>query len=213
MKKLRLHAIIERSKVNGPGERLTIWTQGCAKACKGCFNPETWAFESGELWEPTSLAARVRELDPQGLTLTGGDPLEQPEALAEFLAALHEPDGSLLILPLGILCFTGYTVEEIEVLEGLYGEAARRCVDMIDVLIDGRFVEAQRVDHVLAGSSNQRFHWLCRENRGEARIPRQTILTDQEVELHAGAEIGVLEVTGFPNVDRRDLSRLGIRVL
>ena len=84
---LSISSILSQSEVNGPGERLVVWTQGCSKACPGCFNPETWKFSRKNLWESTELAEKVFSSSPDGLTLTGGDPLEQPEALLEFLAA------------------------------------------------------------------------------------------------------------------------------
>lgn len=209
---LRVHAVLHRSRVNGPGERMVIWTQGCAKGCPGCFNPETWSFSRGRQTDVRLLAAEVLASGAEGLTITGGDPFEQPFALLLFLLALHESDDTLSSLPLGVICFTGYTLEEIEDFEGAAGEAMRACLPMIDLLVDGRYVEALRRDSHLAGSCNQRFHFSSVAGRGEARISRESVAGDHEVEIHV-SEDGGLQVTGFPVVDRARFARMGVRVL
>ena len=195
---------------------MVIWTQGCGKGCRGCFNPETWNFEAGNWRAAIELANDVFKVNPEGLTLTGGDPFEQPEALYEFLHFIDtsedtDPDDLKLELPKGIICFTGYTLEEIFELPGVRGDAARACLDHIDLLIDGRFEEEQRVDHVLAGSSNQRFHFLDKPGRGRDKIDPSEVQIDQAVEIHLGEQ--GLEVTGFPSIQRPWLKAHGLRVL
>lgn len=210
MSNLSLHSILSQSEVNGPGERLVIWTQGCSKGCPGCFNPETWKFSSTWMEDCTSLAERVISSNPDGLTLTGGDPLEQPEALLEFLKALHR-DGapeSLAadFLPKGIICFTGYLLEELT-------GAALECVEYLDLLIDGRYVEQLRYTSVLAGSSNQRFHFSSHVGRGESRLDKESILIDQAIEIHIDdIDSSIIRVTGFPTIDRAFLKKYGLSV-
>lgn len=203
---LNIHAILNHTEVNGPGDRMAIWTQGCSKGCKGCFNPHTWSTDTESNWIPEKLAELVKVINPEGLTLTGGDPLEQPEALLEFLQALHTPEGALDILPKGIICFTGYTIEEIEELPEV-----KACLPYIDLVIDGRYIDALRFSNGLAGSSNQRFHFLKAEGRGEARIPEEVITIDQEMELHFEDD-DAIQVTGFPEIDRARLKELGIKM-
>lgn len=210
MADLSLHSMLSQSEVNGPGERLVIWTQGCAKACPGCFNPETWKFSSKWVENSRKLAAHVISSNPDGLTLTGGDPLEQPEALLEFLRALHD-DGSgeslrADLFPKGIICFTGYVIEE------LVGAAAE-CLEYIDLLIDGRYMEQLRYTSGLAGSSNQRFHFSSLPGRGESRLQRAEILIDQAVEVHVDdIDPSIVRITGFPSIDRTFLKRHGLRI-
>jgi anaerobic ribonucleoside-triphosphate reductase activating protein len=213
---IKLHSVIDSSAVNGPGDRMVIWTQGCDKGCRGCFNPETWKFEAGDWRSVISLGNDVFKANPDGVTLTGGDPLEQPEALLEFLrfidtSADSDPVDIKLDLPKGIICFTGYTIEEIFELPGVRGDAARACLDHIDLLIDGRFEEKLRVDHVLAGSSNQRFHFLDKPGRGRDKINPEEVQIDQSVEIHLGKDS--LEVTGFPTISRSWLKERGLRIL
>lgn len=207
---LNIHAVLPQSEVNGPGERLVIWTQGCTKGCKGCFNESTWSFKKNKFVFSRKLAAHVISSNPEGITLTGGDPLEQPEALLEFLRALHgDGSGESLradFLPKGIICFTGFLIEELD-------GAAAECLEYIDLLIDGRYVEQLRYTSGLAGSSNQRFHFSSLPGRGESRLQRSEILIDQAVEVHIDdIDPSIIRVTGFPSIDRTFLKRHGLRV-
>lgn len=208
--KLSLHSMLLQSEVNGPGERLVIWTQGCTKGCPGCFNPETWKFARKNLRVPAELAEEVISSNPEGLTLTGGDPLEQPEALLDFLKSLHDggtPESLRAdLLPRGVICFTGFVIEELR-------GAALECIDYIDLLIDGRFIEKLRYTSGLAGSSNQRFHFNSREGRGEARISRDEVFFDQAVEIHVDDDDpSIIRITGFPSIDRKWLRSQGLFV-
>jgi len=201
---LLIHSMIPSSEVNGPGSRFVIWTQGCSKGCRGCFNPETWKSSGGMFWNPVELAELVLASGAEGLTLTGGDPLEQPDSLLEFLRALH--DGEILKgLPKGIICFTGFVIEELP-------DAAQECLRYIDLLIDGRYVEELRFENGLAGSSNQRFHFSNLPGRGVHLIGEDVVVTDQAIEVHSSAGDEV-EVTGFPAINRQLLKKLGLKII
>jgi anaerobic ribonucleoside-triphosphate reductase activating protein len=158
----RVHAVEPRSRANGPGARYVIWLQGCTLGCAGCFNPTTHPHAGGQL-RPVAellaeLAAAVRadaesvaRGDPgaprppiSGLTLSGGEPLQQAEAAAALLAGARA-------LGLSTLVFSGYTREEIEALP--FGPAA---LASIDVLVDGRYRSTERLGAGLRGSANQR---------------------------------------------------------
>ena len=204
---LRIHSIIQGTEVNGPGNRYALWTQGCAKGCSGCFNTETWAHSNGVWWTPQALAIDALTSGLEGITATGGDPLEQPEALLTFLQALHDENGNLRGFPRGIICFTGYTMDEV-----LSIPAATACLPYIDLLIDGRYVESLRYTSGLAGSSNQNFNFNERPGRGRALIPEEEIHTDQGVEVFGG-EDNTVQITGFPVIDRKWLAKLGLKVI
>jgi anaerobic ribonucleoside-triphosphate reductase activating protein len=203
---INIHAVINGSEVNGPGNRIVVWTQGCTKGCKGCFNENTWNFKRKNLMTVKSLAEIIFSSKCDGLTLTGGDALEQPEALLEFLKLLHTESGELLpgILPKGIICFTGFLIEELT-------GAALECLRYIDLLIDGRYVEKLRYTNGLAGSSNQRFHFSKAVGRGEFLIPRAEVLIDQSIEVHVD-DSDIIQVTGFPSIDRKFLRDYGLDI-
>lgn len=148
---MRLHALLPRSRANGPGERAVVWFQGCALACPGCFNPGTHDFGAGRVAAVGDVLDRLaldRPLD--GLTVSGGEPFAQPAALRALLAAFRRRTG------LTTLVFSGYSLREIERMES--GPAI---LAEIDLLVAGRFAQKRRQRGVpLLGSANQRLHHL-----------------------------------------------------
>lgn len=209
MAKIKIHSILSESKVNGPGSRIVIWTQGCSKACKGCFNPETWTNEGGlnaSVYETYQLIKTLLTHNT-GITITGGDPMEQSESLYYLLKIIN--DNLMDQLPDGIILFTGYTMEEIENHED---KLLAHIIPLVDLLIDGRYEESLKNNNVLSGSSNQQFHFNCINNRGESRIPRHSVEIDQSVEIHDGPQ-NLIQITGFPNVDRKFFKDKGLDII
>ena len=143
---------------NGPGVRVSLFVSGCTHRCPGCFNEEAWDFGYGqpftEAQEDKILAALV-PAHIKGLSLLGGEPFEpdNQRALLPFLRRVKEacPDKE-------VWCYSGYT------LDGELWRASRaRCqytdemLSLIDVLVDGPFVEAKKdLNLRFRGSSNQR---------------------------------------------------------
>ena len=148
--RISLSGVTGDSIVDGPGLRLTIFTQGCLHHCPGCHNPESHDPRRGEPLTveraETICAAIAANPILDGVTLSGGDPLLQPEAMAAFLRLVKERTGQ------NVWCYTGYTLEEC-----LADPARRECLRWIDTLVDGRYVEALRdLSLDFRGSSNQR---------------------------------------------------------
>lgn len=155
--RLRLAGIVEDSIVDGPGLRLTIFTQGCPHDCPGCHNPETHPVNGGSFHSLDELVARYRE-NPllSGVTFSGGEPFLQAAPLAELAARIHALGGT-------VITYTGYIFEELAVRARKDGAIAA-LLDATDLLIDGPFIEALRsLDIAWRGSSNQRL--LDRELR------------------------------------------------
>ena len=189
---INLHSTIKSSRVNGPGDRFVIWTQGCRKMCKNCYNPETWSHYRNNLIDIDLLVEEIKNSSTTGVTISGGDPFEQPEELFYLLGEIKQLD-----LSDGVIVFSGYTIDEIRVREEL-----RKCLDYIDVLIDGLYIDEKRITNGLAGSSNQEFHFLT------DKISRDNILIDQEVEIHLLGEL--IQITGFPLIDKNNMKLKGI---
>ncbi|MDB4964220.1 MAG: Radical domain protein [Myxococcales bacterium] len=146
----RIHAIEPRSRANGPGARFVVWMQGCTLGCPGCFNPGTHVGGGREISiaELTDQIAAAQAAGIEGISLSGGEPLQQAEASAAILEAARG-------LGLSTLAFSGYTIEEIRALPGGPDVLAR-----LDVLIDGRYVAGERLATGLRGSENQRIQLL-----------------------------------------------------
>lgn len=132
--------------VDGPGFRTAIYCAGCAHACPGCHNPQSWAFGEGREMSTEALMA-VIEADPfADVTFTGGDPMYQAEGFTALAEAIKRQT------PKTIWCYTGFTFEAL-----LRDEACHRLLESIDVLVDGPFIERLRdPDLLFRGSSNQR---------------------------------------------------------
>lgn len=177
----RVHGVLPRSVANGPGERFTIWSQGCALACPGCFNPETHTVVGGAARTVGELVDEVLAEVPgiEGVTLTGGEPLEQPAAVAAFCAELRSR------ADLGVIVLTGFTRTEIET-----DPARAGAVAAADLVVAGRFNQRRKVAAGLRGSANKAY-WdrTGRYRRSELRgIP--------EMEVIIGAD-GMVTVTGM----------------
>lgn len=146
---MKIHAIEPRSRANGPGARFVVWFQGCSLGCAGCFNPATHPTVGGRDIAADELIGQLRSTAGiEGVTLSGGEPLQQPDAAVAILDAARELD-------LSTLAFSGYTIDEIRTLPG-----GPEVLAKLDVLIDGRYVAGDRFASGLRGSANQRIHRL-----------------------------------------------------
>lgn len=144
---LRILSILEDTTVDGPGFRTSIYCAGCNHHCPGCHNPQSWAADAGQEMNVEDIM-QVIEADPfaPGVTFTGGDPMQQPEGFAALATAIRERTSK------NIWCYTGYTYERI-----LQMPAQRNLLRLVDVLVDGPYVAAQRNEGLLfRGSANQR---------------------------------------------------------
>jgi anaerobic ribonucleoside-triphosphate reductase activating protein len=148
---LRLHQFLPFSRANGPGARAVIWVQGCSLGCPGCFNPDTHSFANGELVPVDDLFQKIADLKDsiEGITISGGEPLQQCEPLALLLERIRGETS------LSVLIFTGYTWEEL-----LKRPGAERILSCTDVLIAGRYVQEQRIARGMRGSNNKTIHLL-----------------------------------------------------
>lgn len=144
----RLSGIVNDSIVDGPGLRLAVFMQGCPYACPGCHNPDTHDPLGGQEADTGEVRALL-EKNPllDGLTLSGGEPLMQPEAARE-MAAMAKSMG------LNVWCYTGDTIEHMLKEQD---PAIMATLEYIDVLVDGPFILAQKsLDLSFRGSKNQR---------------------------------------------------------
>ncbi len=147
---VQIHAYESFSRANGPGARAVVWFQGCPLACPGCFNPETHDPGGGHLSDTELLAGEILSKGQgiAGISLTGGEPFSQPEALLDLVQLLRPS-------PLSILVFSGYEIAEIRQMP--CGPAILNC---LDILIAGPYDLNRCLRHSLLGSSNQTIHFL-----------------------------------------------------
>ena len=134
----------------GPGRRFVIWLQGCKRRCYGCASPEFQPLDGGTRISVDQLLDKIVEsADIDGLTVSGGEPMLQKEALSSLLHKVREmrPD-------LSVILFTGYLLEDFQ------SDVSKDVLDCIDLLIDGEYYHEQNDDMGLRGSANQRLHFL-----------------------------------------------------
>lgn len=145
---LRIHQIGRHIRVLGPGDRYVIWVQGCKQRCEGCVAPDAQPLEGGREIPVQALAEEILAQEhTDGLTISGGEPFLQAEALTALLEAVHARRD------LGVIMYTGYLLEALRAGELPY---ARELLGHVDLLIDGPYVQALNDNGALRGSSNQR---------------------------------------------------------
>ena len=152
------YAVIKKNDIaNGPGVRVSLFVSGCRHHCKNCFNEEAWDFTYGTSFTDKTIEEILVALTPDyvaGLSILGGEPFE-PENQQEVLRLVklvrqRFPEKT-------IWCYTGFTMEK-DLLSGHTGslQVVRELLSCLDVLVDGKFVEALKDPGLIfRGSSNQ----------------------------------------------------------
>ena len=143
---------------NGPGVRISLFVSGCTHRCRNCFNQMAWDFSYGAPFTKEVEEQILKELKPdyiRGLTLLGGEPMEpeNQEGLLSFLERVKEQYPGK-----DIWCYTGY-VFETDILGKMLKTVPQtaRILELVDVLVDGPFVEEKKdITLLFRGSSNQR---------------------------------------------------------
>lgn len=150
--KIRYHSIVPCSHVDGPGDRVVLFLQGCSIRCPGCQSPHLWDNAGGHEVDPAALTDQLLAFtsDPARVTISGGEPTDQPHALLSLLIRLHylSPD-------LHIVLYSGRTLPEIR---AHLGETlAWRILLLVNVLVDGPYIADLDDAHMQhRGSRNQR---------------------------------------------------------
>jgi anaerobic ribonucleoside-triphosphate reductase activating protein len=183
---LRIALVTTHSRVLGPGVRCVVWFQGCSLNCRGCIAAEM--NEAPPLMTTTSVAladwcGSIPGI--QGVTLSGGDPFDQPlDALADFLMRLRTQTS------LNVMLYTGRTLAQLRASDS---PDVATILTLVDILIDGPYVESLNDGIGWRGSSNQRVHYLSdsrvfERDRGEV---------NRRLEVSLDAK-GALSMVGLP---------------
>jgi anaerobic ribonucleoside-triphosphate reductase activating protein len=179
---LNIHSVIKASRVNGPGVRLVVFTQGCRLGCEGCFNTALHPFEGGEETSPKALLKEHLSKKTEGITVSGGEPFEQPEALLTLLKETKEKYNLTTVV------YSGFGYAQL-----LEKSETREVLEYIDVLIDSRFQKESLVPTLLSrGSTNQSFIFLT------DRYALKDFYMPGKVEITISPD-GEITSTGFSN--------------
>ena len=133
----------------GHGKRIGIWVQGCSIRCQGCVNPSLWTTQNGHDVDIEYLVSWISKIHDQfdGITITGGEPFEQYEALIAFSSFIKKKTG------LNIYVFIGYSLEELK--DKLKDRLFK---STIDYLMHERYIAGKHENNNIRGSSNQNLY-------------------------------------------------------
>jgi anaerobic ribonucleoside-triphosphate reductase activating protein len=145
---LNIAAIAPRTKALGPGTRAAVWVQGCPLNCPGCIAPNWIPFKAATILSPNEILSKLDLEILDGLTFSGGEPMEQAAALAILVKLIRKEKN------LSLICFTGYRYERL--IRTPPNKGVEALLSEVDVLIDGPYIQAQNDSIGLRGSANQR---------------------------------------------------------
>jgi anaerobic ribonucleoside-triphosphate reductase activating protein len=179
---LYVHDFIPLTEVEGPGKRACLWVQGCSIRCKGCMVPHTWKRSEGKPVTVNDLLHRIssnREIE--GVTVLGGEPMDQAEALLPLLTGVKDAGLSLVV-------FTGYEREQIR------DAAGKKIIALCDILIDGPYIhEYTDFSRPWIGSANQQIHFLTERY---AHLKERLLSGKQKIEVRVSAD-GAMKINGL----------------
>jgi anaerobic ribonucleoside-triphosphate reductase activating protein len=179
--------------VLGPGRRIGLWVQGCAIHCRGCVSQDTWPRDPSKTIAVQDILAWCRRVTGDtldGVTISGGEPFEQPSGLRALLAGLHgwrRATG----LDFDILCYSGYPLKTLEREHG-------KLLALLDAIIPEPYADGLPQGNVWRGSRNQPLVPLS--ERGRVRFERYV---DAEADaggkrMQAAVEGGRVWMIGIP---------------
>ena len=182
----------------GPGRRLSIWFQGCSIQCPGCISADTWPEGKGVTTIASVLDAVelwIREAD--GITISGGEPFDQPDALADLLRELRARS------PVDTLVYSGYPFE------ALTGWLDRN-PGLIDAIMTEPYDERSPQTLALRGSDNQSLHTLTALGRSRfGALDRPTGAFDRRLDVMFDPD-GTVWLAGIPTRDDLERFRAGL---
>jgi len=203
---IRYHTIIEESFVDGPGgPRVVLVTQGCSIQCPGCQNKELWpAYGEGSFMSPMPMAMSLLQRSNR-ITITGGEPTDQPQELWNLMVAIRSFQDSRE--PAHIIIYTGRKIEDffMEDIEATGQNFALAALLMADMVVDGPFIAEQDDDRLQwRGSRNQRpidiraSITAARANSHGARhLPRYLVLEDWDTPTLMLTDEGIIGAKGL----------------
>jgi len=187
--------------VLGPGRRIGLWVQGCTIGCRGCVSQDTWPSDPSKTIAVRELLAwckRVAGDELDGVTISGGEPFQQPEGLRALLEGLRAWRRSAT-LDFDLLCYSGYPLKTLE-------RKHAKLLALLDAVIPEPYVDHLPQGNVWRGSSNQPLVPLS--ERGRARYAEHVAATSDATgkRMQAAIEGGRVWMIGIPG--RGDMAQV-----
>lgn len=177
----------------GPGRRIGIWFQGCSIRCPGCISLDTWDRKPADT-EVVDVVRTVGEWLPEcdGITISGGEPFDQPEGLFALLSALRN------VSRINILVYSGHPYQRIL-------SSAAMQAGLVDALISEPFMKDSPQTLALRGSDNQRLHLLTEAgSQSFAGYEREVTTEEKRLDVMFDAD-GAVWLAGIPG--RGDMTK------
>jgi anaerobic ribonucleoside-triphosphate reductase activating protein len=182
---MRITAITRNSYVNGPGRRNVLHVQGCTIGCQGCFNPQTWDPEGGKLRKWFDVYKELINGNPDGVTISGGEPTEQWSPVSQILDTITARNPHMTKI-----MYTGLTKEQLTSKMGWPD-----LKPFLDLVVAGPYMKDLHCSEPLRGSANQELIFLTN------RITETDLADLPQVEVHLDGD--TVTMSGFPTRDLR----------
>ncbi|MBE6037919.1 MAG: radical SAM protein [Anaerofustis stercorihominis] len=198
---VRLYAYKPVTEAFGMGKKTAIWFQGCKRRCPNCMSVDSRSLDGGYITDTDEIIKMISanlSLGIEGIVISGGEPFLQDEALFVIASAAHELD-------LGVTVYTGNTIEQ---LRDCGSEYTLRALDVIDILIDGEYVDELNDDRRrYVGSSNQRVILLTDRYKDKYD---ETYNAEGRI-IEADVNLDKVSITGVPTRAQREYINSYIR--
>ena len=192
MTTVRIHDIANSITTLGPGSRLVIWFQGCKRRCKGCMSPESRPLDGGKLADLDKLIDVICSAKGiEGITISGGEPFLQVDALYELLTAIREKTN------LGIIIYTGNTMEQLKTMKDSKVDGIT--TGLADLIIDGEYIDDLNDGGSLKGSSNQKVNYITKRY-----VSCKALYEGKDRQVQAVVSGGRMLLAGVPNKETLD---------
>lgn len=179
--------MVLHTKVLGPGTRSAIWFQGCQRRCEGCMSPDTRSPDGGILVSIDRVVEEVSKLnDIEGITISGGEPFLQADALFQLLNSVKKSTN------LGVIIYTGFTIEQLHTMNDRKIELI--LTELADLIIDGEYIDQQNDGRSFIGSSNQRLTFIT-----ERYVPFQELYNGKSRNIEVLVSENELFLIGIPD--------------
>ena len=143
---IRIMDITYSSSVDGIGFRDVLFVNYCPHHCDECHNPETWDKKNGRDVTVSEVYEKLMKSKICNVTLSGGEPFEQPKALLKLVKMIKENSDKT------IWAYSGYTFQQL-----LEDDDKKALLKECEVLVDGRFDKTKKgLNLRFKGSENQR---------------------------------------------------------
>lgn len=156
MRTINYSHYVKSTNLLGPYNRSVLWVQGCCFSCQGCIAPEMQ--KDGGFFADTHILADILLGDgsTEGITLSGGEPFLQADALSELVIKMKS------VRDVGVIVYSGFTLAELEE-KSIENKAVANLLSMTDILVDGRYIKKLDDGIAYRGSSNQNI--ICLSDR------------------------------------------------